>query len=89
MFNTLHPSLEEMPMAFEGHVQLPVICNYCYHALRPERHAGSRPKSYIALATGPYHYTVIDWNGCNTRTCHCCNDRAFGERHSVEVHRKG
>lgn len=88
MFNTLHPSLEEMPMAFEGHVQLPVICDHCYHALHKERGIGSCPKSYIAIAKSSYSYTVTDWQGFSTRSCHCCASREYESRFSVELRRR-
>lgn len=81
-------SLEEMPVGYDGMVQLPVICEACYQAIHHERHARSAPRSYAALATSPYRFTVVDWMGLGITTCRACgtNDRA--SRYSVEVHRR-
>jgi hypothetical protein len=87
MMNTSY-SLEEMPVAFDGMVQLPVICDACYHALNPERGARSHPKSYAALATSKYRYQVQDWKGLGTTPCRCCGSSLYSSRFSVEVHRR-
>lgn len=88
MMHTHHPSLEEMPIGYDGQVQLPVICDRCYHAIHKERGAASCPKSYAAMAESAYTYTVEDWQGRSTRTCHCCGSRAYESRFSVSVQRK-
>ena len=81
-------SLEEMPIGYDGAVQLPVICGACYQAMHPERYARSTPQSHAAVATSRYHFTVLDWKGLDTTTCRCCQSRQRGERWTVETVRK-
>mgnify|MGYP006913919818 CR=1 FL=1 len=88
MFNSLTPSLEDMPTGFDGRMQYPVICEACYQAMHHERGARSCPKSYAALAKSPVTYTVIDWRGIDTTVCRCCNSTSRSGRHAVEMRRK-
>ncbi len=81
-------SLEEMPVGYDGAVQLPVICGACYQAMHPERYARSTPRSYAALADSPYRFVVLDWKGLDTTTCRCCASQQRGERWAVEPVRK-
>ncbi|HRH68812.1 MAG TPA: hypothetical protein PLB89_04825 [Flavobacteriales bacterium] len=87
MFNRTY-SLEESTITFDGHLQRPVICNFCFNALHKQRGTRSRPQSYASLATSTYLYTVVDWAGIGTQTCRCCGSTESGERHQVELTRK-
>jgi hypothetical protein len=81
-------SLEEMPVGFDGFVQLPTICEDCYNALHPEQRGRTCQRSHAALAISNYHYQMVDWKGLGIDTCRCCGSNSYSGRFSVEVFRK-
>jgi hypothetical protein len=81
-------SLEEMPVGFDGLVQLPVICEACFNAAHPEQRGRTCRTSHAALSRSNYHYQVVDWKGLGNTSCHCCGSSRYSGRFEVELIRR-